>query len=218
MRAKLSRVVFAALLLASSAALAAELELKVGETKTLGNKVQGAALDNPRVADLRILKDARVEVSAREDGQASLAIYTSEGKLQMYQVRVLANPKGTGASPASAASGTTPRFGGRKIPNARCAEPLEGEDAARALQDARDLLRQEHVDDALQALERALVLEPDAAVLHLYMGSAWAKRGNDAKGAASYETYVLSCPDSPEAKQVNRLLQEFGRRTSSKPE
>ena len=218
MCAKMSRVVFAAFLLANSAALAAEVELKVGETKTLGNKVQGAALDNPRIADLRILKDARVEVSAREDGQASLAIYTSEGKLQMYQVRVVGNPaKGTGASPASAGS-STPRFGGRKIPSARCAEPLENEDATRALQDARDLLRQEHVDDALQALERALVLEPDAAVLHLYLGSAWAKRGNDAKGAASYETYVLSCPDSPEAKPVNRLLQEFGRRSSSKPE
>ena len=179
MGAKLSGVVFAALLLASSAVLAADVELKVGETRVLGNKVQG--------------------------------------KLQMYQVRVLANPgKGNGASPASASS--TPRFGGRKIPNARCVEPLEGEDASRALQDARDLLRQEHVDEALQALERAVVLEPDAAVLHLYLGSAWAKRGNDAKGAASYETYLLSCPDSPEATPVNRLLQEFGRRTSSKPE
>ena len=218
MRTKLSVVVCATLLLANSAALATEVELKVGETRVLGNKVQGAALDNPRIADLHILKDARVEVSAREDGQASLAIYTSEGKLQMYQVRVLANPaKGNGASPASAAS-STPRFGGRKIRNARCAEPLEGEDAAHALQDARDLLRQEHVDDALHALERALVLEPDAAVLHLYLGAAWAKRGNDAKGAASYETYVLSCPDSPEAKPVSRLLQEFGRRSSSKPE
>ena len=218
MGAKLSGVVFAALLLANSAVLAAEVELKVGETRVLGNKVQGAALDNPSVADLHILKDARVEVLAKENGQASLAIYTSEGKLQMYQVRVLANPgKGNGASPAAAAS-STPRFGGRKIPNARCVEPLEGEVAARALQDARDLLRQEHVDEALQALERAVVLEPDAAVLHLYLGSAWAKRGNDAKGAASYETYLLSCPDSPEATPVNRLLQEFGRRTSSKPE
>src|SRR5262249_55477970 len=154
--------------------------------------------------------------SAKEDGQASIAIYTSDGKLAMYQLRVLGNPeKGTGA-PASAASGTGP-FGGRKIPNARCSEPLEGEDAARALQDARDLLRQENTGDAVKALERALVLEPDAAVVHLYLGSAWAKRGNEAKGAASFETYVLSCPDSPQAKPVIGLLNEFSRRVSSKP-
>src|SRR5262249_39347263 len=157
MRAKSSGVVFAALLLVNSAALAAEFELKVGERRVLENKAQGVALDNPRVADVRILKDAQVEVSAKEDGQASIAIYTSDGKLAMYQLRVLGNPeKGTGA-PASAASGTGP-FGGRKIPNARCSEPLEGEDAARALQDARDLLRQENTGDAVKALERALVL------------------------------------------------------------
>ncbi len=214
MRAKLSGVVFTALLLANSAALAGELQLKVGETRVVGNKAQGVALDNPRVADVHILKDARVEVSAKEDGQASIAIYTAEGRLQLYELRVLGNPvKGTGASPASAA-----RFGGRKIPNARCAEPLEDEGAASELQDARDLLRQENIDAAVQALERALVIEPDAAVLHLYLGSAWAKRGNEAKGAASYETYVLSCPDEAQAKPVIRLLREFGRRGSSKPD
>ncbi len=217
MRAKVSAVLLG--LLASSSTMGAELQLKVGERRTLGKKVQGAALDNPGIAELHILRDARVEVEAKGNGEGRVSIYTADGKVQTYQLRVIGGEaKGTPAQAPDSGGRGAGRFGGKKIPNARCAEPLEDEGAASALQDARDLLRQENIDDAVQALERALVLEPDAAVLHLYLGSAWAKRGNEAKGAASYETYVLSCPDDTQAKPVIRLLREFGRRGSSKPD
>ena len=218
MSAKVSAVVLG--LVASSPSMGAGFQLKVGERRALGNKVQGAALDNPGIADIHILKDARVEVEAKGNGEGTVAIYTADGKVQTYQLRVTGGEaKGAAAQAPGSTSWGAGRFGGKKIPNARCAEPLEDEGAATALQDARDLLRQEHVQDAIEELERALILEPDAAVVHLYLGSAWAKLNKEAKGSSSYETFVLSCPGDAKAKPVIRLLREFGRRTSSaKPE
>lgn len=216
MRANWCGALFAVLGGISSPALG-DVELKVGETKIVGNRVQGVALDNPRIADVHMLKDARVEVAAKEGGEATISLYTADGKLQIQQLRVVSD-RTSGAQTAATGTWISSRFGGSKIPNARCAEPLEDEGAASALQDARDLLRQELTQDAIRTLEHALRLEPDAAVLHLYLGAAWAKLNNEAKGAASYETYVLSCPEGPEAKAVIRLLRELERRSSSHSE
>lgn len=215
MRAKWCGIFFLFIGSISLSALA-DLELKVGEKKVLGNKVQGVASDNPQVADVHMLKDARVEIAAKEGGEATISLYSTDGKLQMYQLRV--RPNQVESAQSSGAAWQSSRFGGKKIANARCTEPLEDEGAASALQDARDLLRQEHVEDAVRALESALAQEPDAAVVHLYLGAAWAKLSQDAKGASSYETYVLSCPREGQAQPVIRLLRDFEHRGSSKRE
>ncbi len=213
MRMKISTMVLGVLGLVSSSARGGEFQLKVGETRVLEDKAQGATLDNPRIADIRILKDSRVQVAAKGSGEGTVSLYTADGKLRTYQLRVVGGEEKGARGQSSAPGQKAGRFGGSRILDARCEEPLEDEDAASALQEARDLLRQEHVADAIKELQRALTLEPDAAVVHLYLGSAWAKLSNQAKGASSYETFVLSCPDDANAKRVARLLREFERRS-----
>jgi hypothetical protein len=224
MRVKSSWALLGAVALTSSWAGAAELRLRVGETRLLSvGKSQGAALDNPTIADIRILKDSRVEIAAKANGEGKLSIYAADGKMQIYAVRVTGGPdaKNSSGPGQAAATNAWPKavFGGARIPDARCAEPLDDEDAAAAMDDARDLLRQERIESAIEKLDRALTIEPDAAVVHLFLGSAWAKLKDQGRGAASYETFVLSCPEDPKAKAVVRLLREFDHRvTRSKPE
>ncbi len=224
MRMKSSWALLVAIALTSSWAASAELRLRVGETRLVSiGKAQGAALDNPTIADIRILKDSRVQIAAKANGEGKLSVYTADGKMQTYRLSVVgeANAKnGQGPRPAPATNAwSTPVFGGARIADARCAEPLNDEDAAAALDDARDLLRQERIESAIELLNRALAIEPDAAVVHLFLGTAWAKLKDQGRGAASYETFVLSCPNDPNAKAVVRLLREFDRRvTQSKPE
>jgi len=216
-----SWVLMGLVVLTSFLARGAELQLQVGETRVLSaDNVQGAGLDNPKVAEIRIMKDLRVEVAAKESGEGTISVYTADGQLQAYPIRVGAR-SGDSSSGRGESAKAWPAaiFGGKRIPSARCFEPLEDEDAAAELDDARDLLRQEHTGDAIQKLDRALLIEPDAAIVHLFLGSAWAKLKDPSRGAYSYETFVLSCPDDAKANAVVRMLREFERRThQTKPE
>jgi len=214
MRANNSWLLLGLICLAGSWASAAELKLKVGESRVLTTgRAQGTGLDNPAIADIQILRDSRVQVTGKAEGEGTLSIYSADGKLETYRLRVAG---GKGKSPSSGASANASSgavFGGKRIPDAHCAEPLEDDDASAALHDARDLLRQEQVRDAIKKLELALSIDPNAAVVHLYLGSAWAKVQDQSKGALSYETFVLSCPDNSKAKPVVQLLREFERQS-----
>jgi len=234
---------------------AAQLQLRSGEAFVLAvNHAQGITLDNPKIAEIKILDDSQVQVAAKENGEGTLSIFTADDKMTRYPIRVIGKADGhevrgreassrqaqqqqpgqqagqwvyhseygwawmsSGAEKTNEVSPQgwpTTMFGGKRIANARCAEPLEDEDAADALQDARDLARQEHTEDATQELNRALTIEPDAAVLYLYLASARAKLKDQSGAASNYETFALSCPDDPKAKSVIRLLGEFSRRTA----
>ena len=239
---------------------AAQLQLQSGETFVLAvGQVQGIALDNSKIAEIKILNDSQVQVAAKQNGEGTLSIFTADDKMTTYPIRVIGATGGNEVPGHEASSPEAQQqqpnqqagrwvyhsqygwtwmpygaehpnelsserwsaaiFGGKRISNARCAEPLEDEEAAAALQDARDLARQEHTEDAIRELDRALTIEPDAAVLYLYLASAWAKLKDQSRGASNYETFALSCPDDPKAKSVIRLLREFGRRTAhTKPE
>jgi tetratricopeptide (TPR) repeat protein len=221
MRAKNSWVMLGLFGFASSLASGAELQLRVGESQILpASNVQGAGLDNPRIAEIQILNDMRVQVTAKGDGEGTLAVYSSDGKLLTYPIRVVGGKNARAAEGSSSKSAWPAAvFGGKRIPDARCTEPLVDEDAAAELNDARDLLRQEQFEEAIQKLDRALTIEPDAAVVYLFLGSAWARLKDQARGASSYETFALSCPDDPNARAVVRLLREFDRRAPrTKPE
>jgi tetratricopeptide (TPR) repeat protein len=203
--------IFGAMLTIGSAwtAQAASLSVKVGEVRTIATgKVQGALLDNPEIADIEILKDARVQVRGRSSGDGTLSVVTADGRMESYEVRV------SGGSPASgqAQSFWKPTFGGKKVDHARCAEPLDNERAQETLERARALLKMGQTEEAIARLEQVLQTEPDAALAHLFLGAALAKRGDQAHGAASYETFVVSCPDSPFSDSVVRVLREFSRR------
>ena len=216
MRVNNSWLLLSVIGLTSSWANGAELRLGVGDTRALTTgRAQGAGLDNPAIAEVQILKDSRVQVTGKAAGEGILSIYTADGKMETYQLHVLAGEKQNAApeSPSSKSTWSAPLFGGKRIPEARCAEPLEDANASAAVDDAQDLLRQEHIKDAIKKLELALSIDPSAAVVHLFLGSAWAKLQDQTRGASSYETFVLSCPDSSRAKPVVAMLREFERQS-----
>lgn len=213
MRAKNSWLLLGLICLASSWAGAAEFRVRVGETQVLSaGPAQGTGLDNPAIAEIQILNDARVQVTGKASGEGTLAIYTADGTMQTSRLVVMDDKKGASpVVPSWTNAWSSAMFGGKRIPDARCAEPLEDDGASAALDDARDLLRQEHIGDAIKKLELALAIEPNAAVVHLFLGSAWAKLKDQSRGASSYETFALSCPDNSKAKPVVQLLREFER-------
>lgn len=194
------------------AAQGTSLSVKVGETRVIsGGRAQGALLDNPAIAEIQILKDARVQLRGRANGDGTLSVLTADGRTQTYAVRVSG---GSAANAEITSSWSGPIFGGKKIDRARCAEPLDDERAQEALERARALLKKGQTEDAIPKLEQALKIEPDAALVHLYLGAARAKLRDQALGAASFETFVLSCPDNPNSDKVVRVLREFNRRAS----
>jgi tetratricopeptide (TPR) repeat protein len=208
--------IFGAMMVVSNAwaAGAPSVSVKVGKAQVITTvKAQGALLDNPTIADIHILADSHVQVRGRSNGDGTLSVLTADGKTLTYAVRV------TGGSSSGAAEEATsiwrgPVFGGKKIDHARCGEPLDDERAEEALERARALLNHGQTQEAVARLEQALKIEPDAALVHLFLGAAWAKLRDQARGAASYETFVLSCPDSPKTDAVVRVLREFNRRAS----
>ncbi|HME92196.1 MAG TPA: pilus assembly protein N-terminal domain-containing protein [Myxococcaceae bacterium] len=212
-------VVLPCWLAASSALGGSELQLRAGEKRLLPvHHAQGVTLDNPKIADTRIVSGQGVEVVGKGNGEGTLSIYTADGKTQTYSIRVRGGASG-GEEPANEAWPKA-RFGGQQISNARCSEPLRQEKANQLFEEARALLKKDQTSEAIPKLDQVLKTEPDAAVAHLFLGAAWAKMKDQAKGAAHYESFVLSCPDNPNVEAVVALLREFDRQVSqgkSKP-
>ncbi len=201
-------------LVARSPAEAAELRIRAGEKRTLPiRNAQGVTLDNPKIAETRIVSGKQVEVLGKGNGDGTLSIFTADGKTQTYSVHVSGALPDAGETDEEGANDAWPaaRFGGKRILHSRCAEPLGEEKAVEAFEEARGLLKRDQVSEAIPKLDRVLQIEPDAAVAHLFLGAAWAKLKDQGKGAYHYETFVLSCPDDPKADAVVRLLREFHR-------
>lgn len=209
-------------ILASSVVHGAELRLKAGEKRVLSvRNAQGVTLDNPKIAETRITSGKQVEVLGKGNGDGTLSIFTGDGKTQTYAIHVRS------ASDAGEADEEPPneawpkaRFGGQRISHALCGEPLREEKANQTFEEARGLLKKDQIRDAIPKLDQVLQIEPDGAVAHLFLGAAWAKLKDQAKGAYHYETFVLSCPDDPKVDAVVRLLREFDRQVpqgKSKP-
>jgi hypothetical protein len=213
MAAKTLFIVSIAAGLIGVSASGAELQLRAGETGVLpAEGVQGAALDNPRIAEIRISSDSRLHVDAKTSGEGMIAIYSADGTIHRYSLHV-AGGEAEGRGAASVPAG----FGGKRIPDARCFGPLEDAEAMAAFEDAIDLLRQERTEDAICELDRALIIEPDAAIVHFYLGSAWSKLNDDCRGAFNFETFALSCPDDPKTADVVRMLRDYARLQAAKP-
>jgi len=210
------------LLAANPASGASELRLRAGEKRVLPiRNAQGVTLDNPRIAETRIVSGKQVEVLGKGNGDGTLSIFTADGKSQTYSIHV------RGAADAGEVEEEPPnaawpkaRFGGQRISDARCGEPLRVEKANQTFEEARGLLKNDQTREAIPKLDQVLQIEPNAAVAHLFLAAAWAKLKDQAKGAYHYETFVLSCPDDPKVDAVVQLLREFDRqvpRGKSKP-
>ena len=211
-------VVFGAILFAWPAR-AAELRIRAGEKRVLSvGKAQGLALDNPRIADARILNATQIEIVGKGNGEGELFVYTKDGNTREFTIHV------TGAQVAAreideelgSDGRSVSRFGGKKIAKARCDEALPEKNASAAFEDARELLKKDQFREAITKLDEVLKIEPDAAVAHLFLGAAWAKLDDQARGASHYETFAMSCPNDPKVEAVVGLLREFERRVLPK--
>ncbi len=201
-------------LAANSPAHGAELRIRAGEKRILPTRnAQGVTLDNPKIAETRIVSGRQVEVVGKGNGDGTLSIFTADGKTQTYSVHVSGALPDAGEGNEDETNEAWPaaRFGGKRILHSRCGEPLGEEKAVEAFEEARGLLKKDQVSEAIPKLDRVLQIEPDAAIAHLFLGAAWAKLKDQGRGAYHYETFVLSCPDDPKANAVVRLLREFHR-------
>jgi tetratricopeptide (TPR) repeat protein len=194
-------------------ARAAELRIRAGEKRVVSvGKAQGLALDNPSIADASILNATQIEIVGKGNGEGELLVFTKDGKTQTFTIRV------TGAQVAAAeidqelgrdGRRRVSRFGGKRIAKARCEEPLPEKNASAAFEDARELLKKDQFREAITKLDEVLKIEPDAALAHLFLGAAWAKLDDQARGASHYETFAMSCPNDPKVEAVVGLLRDF---------
>jgi tetratricopeptide (TPR) repeat protein len=196
-------------------ARAAELRIRSGEKRVVSlRKAQGLTLDNPSIAEARIVSATQIEIVGKGNGEGKLLVFTADGKTQTFTIQVTGAKVAAGEMDDEASSDAwrIPRFGGKKIANARCGEPLAEKNASIAFDDARGLLKKNQFREAIAKLDDALRVEPDAALAHLFLGAAWAKLEDQAQGAYHYETFALSCPADPKVDAVVRLLRDFERR------
>lgn len=63
--------------------------------------------------------------------------------------------------------------------------------------------------EAVAPLRRALVREPEAAVVRMVLGSALAKTGQPEAAAREYAAFVAACPQHPRAEQIRHLLADY---------
>lgn len=200
-------------------ARAAELRIRSGEKRVVSiGKAQGLSLDNPSIADARILNASQIEIVGRGGGEGTLLVFTADGKTQAFTIRVTGAELATPDSYDETATGVwrTRRFGGKKIAKARCEEPLANKNAETTFEEARELLKKSQFREAIAKLDEVLKTEPDAARAHLFLGAAWAKLEDQAKGAYHYETFALSCPDDPNVAAVVGMLRDFEQRLATK--
>jgi len=200
-------------------ARAAELRIRSGEKRVVSiGKAQGLSLDNPGIADARILNASQIEIVGKGGGEGTLLVFTADGKTQTFTIRVTGAELVAPESDDETAKGVwrTSRFGGKKIAKARCEEPLANKNAENTFEEARELLKKSQFREAIVKLDEVLKIEPDAARAHLFLGAAWAKLEDQAKGAYHYETFALSCPDDPNVAAVAGLLRDFEQRLATK--
>ncbi len=213
----LTTIAFGAALLACPAS-AAELRIRTGEKRVISvRKAQGLTLDNPDIAEARILSATQIEIVGKEDGEGKILVLTADGQTLTFAIHVIGGKEiARLGEEASTDARRTPRFGGKKIANARCGEPNADTNASNLFEEARALLKKDQISEAISKLDQALKLEPEIALAHLFLGAAWAKIKDQAQGAYHYETFVLSCPDDPKVGAVVQLLRDFERRVPQK--
>ena len=107
--------------LVGSPVRAADLRVRVGEKRLLSvRKAQGLSLDNPGIADARIVGGTQVEVVGKGNGIGKLLIFTADGKTQTFSIQVTGGSLDVGElEDAANEAWPVPRFGGKKnFPNA----------------------------------------------------------------------------------------------------
>jgi predicted component of type VI protein secretion system len=72
-----------------------------------------------------------------------------------------------------------------------------------------DLLRKNDLNQAVDALNKCLALDPAFAKCHRMLGATYARLKNPEQGAIHYRRFVQLAPDDPEAPKVRIFLEQY---------
>jgi pSer/pThr/pTyr-binding forkhead associated (FHA) protein len=72
-----------------------------------------------------------------------------------------------------------------------------------------DLLRKNELNQAVDALNKCLALDPGFAKCHRMLGATYARLKNPEQGAIHYRRFVQLAPDDPEAPKVRIFLEQY---------
>jgi hypothetical protein len=192
-------------------------QVRVGETKTFTvNNAMGVVLDDARVADVALVRAGQVTVSGTKAGKAQIEVFSAQGAVQSISLTVQANGgqmRVSKQSPYASGAWTTAQLGGRRFEEVACAGDDLPDEVERALKEARQLLAERDVRPAIPKLQALLAMNPRPAVAHIFLGAAYERSNDPARGVAEYETYVLSCEDDSLTPPLIGVLKDYMQRT-----
>ena len=79
----------------------------------------------------------------------------------------------------------------------------------RLYEEGTDLLRNNELNKAVDALNRCLALDPGFAKCHRMLGATYARLKNPEKGAIHYRKFIQLAPNDPEAAKVKIFLEQY---------
>ena len=71
------------------------------------------------------------------------------------------------------------------------------------------LIEEKKYKDSIATLQQAAALEPNLAIVHMYLGTSYAREGDMKAGAREYEIFAKSCPNHLMAPRVQALLKDY---------
>jgi pilus assembly protein CpaC len=186
------------------------MDLTVGEEKSaVYSDVSKVAVTqaSPTVEVAPLDSGDGVRIKGVAVGTAKVLLHLGGRPAVALAVTVLDAPA-KGAAPG-AGGPAQPRFGGRALPKPDCTGDTTTPETARMVAEAVDLERARKHASALEKLLAVVEKQPGAAHVYKKLGALYAKTGELDRGAAAYETFVLSCPAQPDTKKVRALLEDF---------
>jgi Tfp pilus assembly protein PilF len=76
---------------------------------------------------------------------------------------------------------------------------------------ASQMLAQGDSRGACAAFQQAIAVDPKSARLHLMLAQALEQAGDARKAAVEYDTFVLTCPDDPKARDFKQRVERLRR-------
>jgi hypothetical protein len=97
---------------------------------------------------------------------------------------------------------------------ASCSDRPASPQAAQPFDLGMSLIQEQKHQEAIAPLQQAASLEPDLAIVHMYLGICYSRMSDQKNAATEYEAFIKACPGHPMAARVQTLL---GESRASKP-
>jgi tetratricopeptide (TPR) repeat protein len=183
-----------------------QLDLKAGAMSRIAvGSMKRVAIRDPEILDARPVGPETLQIKGLAAGSTTLTVWRADGSTATWEVRVGKAPKQAPAPPAIPAPRA--RHVGEVIDGAHCGLPA-GE-AGERFEHGLRLIHQKQPLEAIAELEKARALDPGAARVRLYLGTAFAQTAQLEKGAQAYADFLANCPDEPQAHEVRAILEGY---------